>query len=626
MNGPLPHTLHGLARRLGSRLNAQALARENAALHGELQSTLTAYRSLIERLPAVTYLDDFETGDTEFISPQVTALFGVTPEQWMADPDAWLGPIHPDDRDRVSEAYVAAIAAREPLRVEYRVLSPDGVVRWVVDQTVILPQVDGRRTLTQGLIIDISDGKRAEQELTHRANHDQLTALPNRHRFRMLLDDAIAAAKRSGRSVAVLYVDLDDFKVVNDSFGHETGDELLIAIAERLRGGGRAGDVVGRDGGDEFVMLMPDLPEERDAATRAAGDVADRLRRLLQQPFSLTTAEIEVRASMGISLFPFDAADAQTLLNHADAAMYDAKAAGRDAFRVYRPGVRVANGDLGVAARLRRAIAENELTLHYQPIVDIGSGELTGVEALARWDDPERGPVAPSEFIPVAERTGLIRPLSEWVLGAAARQAAAWRADGLDHMMSINVPPDTCRQIGAAAIARLIEACGADPERIALEMTESPMMSARREALDELEALQRLGIRLAIDDFGTGHSSLARLGSLPVHIVKIDRSFVSGLPDDRTARTLVTAILHLAEGFRLEVIAEGVETESQRDHLRELGCRSAQGYLFSPPVEACEITARWAPVVDLPGRLSRHGRAAERVPGGARRAPAGHRR
>jgi PAS domain S-box-containing protein len=204
MNGPLLHTLRGLARRLGSRLNAQALARENAALQGELQSTLTAYRSLIERLPAVTYLDDFETGDTEFISPQVTALFGVTPEQWMADPDAWLGPIHPDDRDRVSEAYVAAIAAREPLRVEYRVLSPDGVVRWVVDQTVILPQVDGRRTLTQGLIIDISDGKRAEQELTHRANHDQLTALPNRHRFRMLLDDAIAAAKRSGRAVAVL--------------------------------------------------------------------------------------------------------------------------------------------------------------------------------------------------------------------------------------------------------------------------------------------------------------------------------------------------------------------------------------------------------------------------------------
>jgi diguanylate cyclase (GGDEF)-like protein/PAS domain S-box-containing protein len=593
MKGPLLHTLRALARRMGSRFDAHALARENAALHGELQSTLTEYRSLIERLPAVTYLDDFETGDTQFISPQVTALFGVTPEQWMADPDAWLDPIHPDDRDRVEEEYDAAIAAREPLRVEYRVLSPDGVVRWVVDQAVILPPVDGRRTLTQGLIIDISDGKRAEQELTHRANHDQLTALPNRHRFRVLLDGAIAEAKRSGRSVAVLYVDLDEFKIVNDSFGHETGDELLIAIADRLRRAGRAGDVVGRDGGDEFVMLMPDLPEEREAATRAAEDVADRLRRILLQPFSLSTVEIEVRASVGISLFPFDAADGQTLLNHADAAMYDAKAAGRDAFRVYRPGVRVVNGDLGVAARLRRAIAEDELTLRYQPIVDLGSGELTGVEALARWDDPERGLLAPSEFIPVAERTGLIRPLSEWVLREAARQAAAWRADGLDHWLSINVPPDTCRQIGAAAITRLIEACGADPERVVLEMTESPMMSARREALDEIEALQRLGVRLAIDDFGTGHSSLARLGSLPVHTIKIDRSFVSGLPDDRTARTLVTAILHLADGFGLEVIAEGVETESQRDCLRELGCRYAQGYLFSPPVEASAITARW---------------------------------
>ena len=601
------HRLRELPRRVRSRVDLHALAVENAKLHGQLRSTLTEYRSLIERLPAVTYLDDFETGDTQFISPQVIDLFGVTPEQWMADPDAWLEPIHADDRDRVREAYDAAIAARTPLQVEYRVLSPDGVVRWVVDQTVILPQVDGRRTLTQGLITDISDRKRVEQELTHRANHDSLTGLPNRHQLRSRLDEAIAHAQRTGRSLAVLYIDLDDFKLVNDTFGHEAGDELLVAVAKRLRHGGRPHDVVGRDGGDEFIVLMPDLPEDRDEATRAAAGVADRVRHALQQPLSLSTAELEIRTSVGISLYPFDAVDAQTLLNRADAAMYDAKASGRDATRAYQAGTRDSDGKLGVVASLRRAIAEGELTLRYQPIVDLHSGGLTGVEALVRWHHPERGLVSPAEFIPIAERSGLIRPLSEWVLGEAARQSAAWRAAGCEHAVSINIPPDTCRQIGAAAIVELLEASGADRSRITLEMTESPMMSARRGVIEEIEALRSLGIRLAIDDFGTGHSSLGRLAGLPVHTVKIDRSFVSGLPDDRAARTIVTAIVHLADGFGLEVIAEGVETESQRDYLRDLGCRYAQGYLFSPPVEAAEIAARWSGM--LPNVSARSGRA-----------------
>ena len=568
---------------------------ENAKLHGELQSTLTQYRSLIERLPAVTYLDDLETGETQFVSPQIVDLFGITPEQWMADPDAWLGPVHPDDRDRVSEAFVAAMDAQEPFRAEYRVRSADGVIRWVVDHTVILPHVDGRRALTQGVIFDISDRKRAEQELSHRANHDPLTGLPNRDQFRSRLDDAITHARASRRSLAVLYVDLDDFKLVNDSFGHEAGDELLAAIAERLREASRAGDIVGRDGGDEFLVLMADLPGSPAEATRAAEDAAARVRGALQQPLSLGDVELDICASVGISLFPFDAADAQTLLKHADAAMYEAKAAGRDASRLYRPSVRDADGQLELAARLRRAIKGDELTLHYQPIVDLRTGALTGVEALVRWNDPARGLVAPAEFIPLAERTGLIRPISEWVLSEASRQAAAWRAAGYDHSISINIPPDTCRQIGAATIDRLIKASGGQPSRITLEMTESAMMTPRRGDNDEMQALRALGIRLAIDDFGTGHSSLARLGELPVSSLKIDRSFVHGLPELDTARTLVTAILYLAEGFGLEVIAEGVETEAQRRFLLDAGCRYAQGYLFSRPVEPARITSDWPP-------------------------------
>jgi diguanylate cyclase (GGDEF)-like protein/PAS domain S-box-containing protein len=568
---------------------------ENAKLHGELQATLTEYQSLIERLPAVTYLDDLETGETQFVSPQIVELFGITPEEWKASPDAWLGPIHPDDRDRVVEVFAAAMEAQEPFRAEYRVRSPDGVERWVVDHTVILPQVDGRRALTQGVIYDISDRKRAEQELAHRADHDALTGLPNREQFRSRLDEAIAHGQSSGRSLAVLYVDLDNFKLVNDGFGHEAGDELLTAIAERLRGASRAGDIVGREGGDEFLVLMADLPGGQPEATRAAEEAAARLRRALQQPLLLSAAELDIRASVGISLYPFDAIDAQTLLKHADAAMYEAKAAGRDASRLYRLGTRDADGPLELAARLRRAIADEELTLHYQPIIDLRSGALTGVEALVRWNDPTRGLIAPAEFIPLAERSGLIRPISEWVLGEASRQAAAWRAAGYDLSISINVPPDTCQQIGAAAIERLITAPGGDPSRITLEMTESAMMTRRRGENDEMEALRAIGIRLAIDDFGTGYSSLARLGELPVSTLKIDRSFVRGLPEVDTARTLVTAILYLADGFGLDVIAEGVETEAQRRFLLDAGCCFAQGYLFSRPVEPAQITRDWPP-------------------------------
>ena len=252
---------------------------ENANLHRELQATLTEYQSLIERLPAVTYLDDLQTGETQFVSPQIVELFGVTPEEWKASPDAWLTPIHPDDRERVEAAFNGAMEAQEAVHAEYRVISPDGVVRWVVDRTVILPQVDGRRALTQGLIYDISDRKRAEQELAHRADHDALTGLPNREQFRSRLDDAIADAEGSRRSLAVLYVDLDNFKLVNDGFGHEAGDELLTAIAERLREASRAGDIVGREGGDEFLVLMADLPESPAEATRAAEAAAARLRR-----------------------------------------------------------------------------------------------------------------------------------------------------------------------------------------------------------------------------------------------------------------------------------------------------------------------------------------------------------
>ncbi|MET0613800.1 MAG: EAL domain-containing protein [Thermoleophilaceae bacterium] len=562
---------------------------ENASLYTELQSTLTQYRSLIERLPAVTYLDDCETGETQYVSPQITELFGITPDEWKASPDAWLQAVHPDDRERARVAFEEANESRAPFHLEYRVVSPDGDVRWVVDRTVVLPAVDGQRTLAQGMISDITERKRAEQELSHRANHDALTGLPNRDQFRAALDEAIARARTHGRAVGAMYVDLDDFKVVNDGFGHDVGDELLVAVADRLRGATRASDLVGRDGGDEFLVLLPDLPASVEGATRAAEEAARRVREVLVEPVASASAELSIRASVGVSLFPFDAGDTQTLLKHADAAMYDAKAAGRDACRFYEPDARDSKERLEVAARLRQAITNGGLSLHYQPIVELATGRMIAVEALARWTDEERGAIGPDEFIPLAEQTGFIRPLSEWAIREASRQAAEWRAQGHDLHVSINIPPDVCRQIGAGAIVELIEEAGCDPARIALEMTESDAMVPRPGLKDEMAALATHGIQLAIDDFGTGHSSLARLGEFPVRVLKIDRSFVRGLPEGRGPRTLVNAIMYLAEGFGLTVVAEGVETEAQRDYLLERGCRYAQGYLYSPAVPAAEV-------------------------------------
>ena len=598
---------------------------ENASLYTELQSTLTQYRSLIERLPAVTYLDDLDTGETEYVSPQIANLFGITPEEWKSSPEAWLKAVHPDDREQARVAFDEANEKRAPFHLEYRVVSPEGDVRWVVDRTVILPAVDGQRTLTQGMIFDITDRKTAEQELSHRANHDALTRLPNRDQFRAALDEAIATARTHGRAVGAMYVDLDDFKLVNDGFGHEVGDEVLVAVADRLRGATRASDLVGRDGGDEFLVLLPDLPPTIEGATRAVEHAARRVREVLVEPVCSGSAELWVRASVGVSLFPFDAADTQTLLKHADAAMYDAKAAGRDACRFYEPDARDSEERLELAARLRQAIKHGGLTLHYQPIVELASGRMVAVEALARWNDAERGMIPPDEFIPLAERTGLIRPLSEWVIGEASRQATEWRSAGHHIHVSLNIPPDTCQQFGAAAIVDMIEGAGCEPSRITLEMTESATMVQRPGLKEELDALAALGIQLAIDDFGTGHSSLARLGEFPARFLKIDRSFVRGLPDARAARTLVNAIMYLAKGFGLLVVAEGVETEAQRDFLLGAGCQYAQGYLFSPAVEPAAISALWPEVSTPADRTSREdgGRSSRPAPGRATRTPAG---
>ena len=424
-----------------------------------------------------------------------------------------------------------------------------------------------------------------------------MTGLPNRKAFQDHLDVALARAGREGGVVGVLFIDLDNFKLINDSFGHAAGDAVLESVTARLLGATRATDVVSRQGGDEFLILVSDPNAgggEPAAGTELApAVVAGKVRRVLAEPIALDGVDIYLTASIGISLYPIDALDSDTLLKHADVAMYAVKQAGRDGHQLYAFGADTALEQISMASRLRKTLDRGRgLVLHYQPLVDLESGHLVGAEALVRWQDGKRGLTQPDEFIPLAERTGLIGSISDWVIEAACRQASTWRDNGLDLYVSINLPPSYCQPTGMNHLLASASTAGIGLDRLVIEVTESALTHASWQAIEpKLAELRKHGLKLAIDDFGTGYSSLGRLDKTWVSMLKMDRSFVEGVPDDDHARALISSVVHLAHSLGLEPIAEGVETELQRQFLVEHGCRIGQGSLFSPPVTATEIEA-----------------------------------
>ena len=551
-----------------------------------LRESEEKFRQLADNIPEIFWITDARQRKLHYLSPGFETLTGTRLADVMRRPRSWLQVVHPEDRERVRLARKAL--PRAEYNVEYRIVLANGSVRWVHDQAFPVRDAAGEVYRIAGIGADVTHRKEAEEKLVYLAHYDGLTGLPNRALFFDRLKQTLAQAGRRGVLAAVMFVDLDRFKVVNDTLGHAVGDELLRHVAQRLAGCVRVGDTVCRFSGDEFVLIINDLGAAEDARL-----IAQKVLYAFSDPFRVSGHEIFVSTSIGISMYPTDCEDEETLLKDADTAMYRAKESGRNNFQFYTREMNArAMYRLKLENSLRHALERGEFRLHYQPKACLHTGRVTGVEALLRWERPEHGLVPPADFVPLLEDTGLIVPVGEWVIAEACRQIAAWRASGREPVsIAINI---SARQFAARnlgeIVRRVLDQHGADPRYIELELTESLLMVNTEEAVRTLEYLKSLGLRLSIDDFGTGYSSLSYLKRFPIDALKIDRSFIDEITTDVGDATITRAVIGMAHNLGLKVVAEGVETEEQISFLSANGCDEAQGYYFARPRPAGEIT------------------------------------
>jgi diguanylate cyclase (GGDEF)-like protein/PAS domain S-box-containing protein len=505
----------------------------------------------------------------------------------------WLEAVIPADERADARAVLERLvgSGEEAVeRFEGQVVTRRGRRRHLAWQATALADAKGR-TIVVLSGQDITEHVRAEQELRRLAFFDALTGLPNRSQLESRVRAAVSRARRRQRAVALLLVDLDNFKLVNDSLGHGAGDRLLRRVAGRLRGAEGDGAMLARHGGDEFVLLLSDLP--RESAEQLAREASAQLAERLSNPFTVARAEFHVEASIGISIYPDDADSAEALLQHADVAMYQSKGRGRAASTVYAGVTHDPLERLSLSRRLRRAIARDELALFFQPIVWTASGRLHSMEALLRWQDPDRGLVHPDRFIPAAEEMGLLDPIGAWVIEALAAQIGAWRDQGLAAKVSFNVSPrELLRPDFASELGERLRAAEVDPALLTMELTESATLREPERIGPLLGEIRALGLQLAIDDFGAGWSSLSRLRLLPVQILKIDRSFLRAIPDDPEAGAIVRAVIALSDALGMTTVAEGVEQPVQQHFLAAQGCPLSQGRLFGDALPAAEMTDR----------------------------------
>ncbi len=555
---------------------AAAIDRRRAA--DRLRESEARFRTLAETAPCAITID--QSGECRYANAAAGAISGYEPHELERMNLAEL--VHSDHQDLVRDR--AAARSPEgglPLHYEFKIVRKDGQERWL-DFCASTIEYGGKRA-TLGAAFDITDRKRADEQIKNLAYHDPLTGLPNRLLFRDRLRLAVAQAHRAGQKLAVLFLDLDRFKVINDSLGHGLGDRVLQTVAARLQASVREGDTVARVGGDEFILILPGVERPLQVA-RVAEKVCDALK----EPFVLDGHELFVTTSMGISVYPDDGEDAEALIKNADTAMYRAKEHGRNRYQLYTPSMNAGAAErLAQETRLRRALREGELRVHYQPVVDLASGRIEGVEALLRWHDPERGLLPAADFIAVAETTGLIVPIGAFVLRTACAQTRAWQKRGHAGLrVSVNLSARQLRQADLPMLlAEVLGDTGLDPGLLDLEITESQAMVGGEAARAALQKLKGLGVRLLIDDFGVGSSSLSFLRRLPVDALKIDRSFVRDL-GTREGGGVTAAVIALAHALELPVVAKGVETEEQRAFLAARGCDCVQGHLLGEPVSA----------------------------------------
>jgi diguanylate cyclase (GGDEF)-like protein/PAS domain S-box-containing protein len=705
-DGERPIGIIGTVQDITERRQAELMLREAEA----------KYRALVEQMPAVTYMDAADDASTNlYTSPQIQEMLGFAPQEWTADPELFVKQLHPDDRERVLAENERTNETGEPFGMEYRLIARDGRVVWVRDEAVVVRDESGRPQFWQGVMLDVTERKQAEEalrqneerfrslvqnasdivtildvdgtirydspaiervlgyeqaervgkpaseyihpedveqvkasfaqalelrgvrpplefrirhkdgswryvevtrtnllddpavrgvvansrdvterkrleeQLQHQAFHDHLTGLANRALFMDRLGHAMSRLNRRDVSVAVLFLDLDNFKVINDSLGHEYGDQLLKAVGQRLEQLLRSEDTVARLGGDEFTVLLEDITSPSQA-TR----VAERITEAFRSPFSVEGQELFVTASVGIALSATGSKRPPEVLQDADVAMYRAKTMGKAHYAVFEPSMSAgALARLELENDLRRAIEGHEFRVYYQPKVDLESGRIAGMEALVRWEHPTRGLVSPLEFIPAAEETGMIIPIGNWVVREACREAQQWQEQYPNAallVMNVNLSTRQFRQPDLVEeVARILRETGLDASTLELEVTESVVLDDLESTVETLKRLKDLGVRVAMDDFGTGYSSLSYLRRLPVDTLKIDKSFVSSLGEDAEDAAIVETVIRLAKVLGLTVVAEGVESAEQLVRLREMECDLAQGFYFAKPVPSGSI-------------------------------------
>ena len=562
----------------------QSEVKERSELAKLLQESEEKLESILNSLEEVVWSVDVETSKLLFLNPAAEEVYGRPVGDLLNNPNLRLESIHPEDRNRVESSLASPTNQSNDL--EYRIVQPSGEVRWVWERSRLIYDDAGAINRRDGIISDVTERKKIEAELSYEAKHDSLTNLPNRAAFIERIEQALAQSQRDPQYLfAVLFIDLDRFKIVNDSLGHQVGDELLISVAQILTDCSRQRDFVARLGGDEFTILLHKIEtiEEGNA-------IAERINQQLAAPFYLQGHTVFTSASIGIVEANSKYQDIAEILRDADLAMYRAKSLGKARHEVFHPEMYAETKELLETENdLRKAIIQNQLVLHYQPIISLKTDTLYGFEALVRWQHPTKGLVYPDKFIHVAEETGLIVPIGEWVLKEACQQMYRWQSkhrSAVDLKISVNLASSQIKDPDfLMTLDKILSHTRFSGHSLHLEITETTLMDYQPETINLFEQIRARGIRLNIDDFGTGYSSLQYLKRFPINMLKIDRSFVKGMLDDRENFEIVKMIITLSRTLKISIVAEGIENLKQLKVLQALNCELGQGYLFSKALD-----------------------------------------